>query len=1138
MKKAFMLLLLFNGVCWAQNFRYDAPFPSITTIGSVPYLVANVPPNSPKLAVCTSPANTVPCNNFATTYTATGVACPNGAQDTPQPASTSTCQATGDAQGNIGFWAPAGTYDYTVCIGLNCYGPFTVKLSGGGGGSPITLQTNGTNNSTQTLLNITGTGAISASESGGTVTLNAAPAVGTVLTNPPGSQSIVQPVSGTGTTAFISNNLANVRWVTPSYNWSFTDVAGSLGNLTTAGTNLTITLPASVSTPCPAGIDTTFGAFALAGTGSISASGTILTMTSAVMFPNYVSQAISIPNAGAGNTTLTATIVSWTDSTHVVISTPAVNTVSGKTIKVASYQYKVLISGTGTTEAAIVTGGAAVPGASSSCTLVVNTQFNHPNGYKVSSASGGIQEAINDAWVSDAPGNAATANAPVVRLMAGTDYDAWGTIYVRGWGTTLDHTGGAINCHMINEYCEFVGNWQAHPSVVGPRIINPFLVPAAANIHGCSPNTYCNVSSISNASGVYTVTTATNHNYSAGPNGVGADVVDCEFSTTGVIGHFSGVVQAVTSNTFQIAKNGSSTFSAGVYTYGFCHVMDVGIEDNAEHLVVDNLQAELFTAGRTFYSVFVNENDQHAVINGGTNRGSGAIDNTYPTAAWFVQRTDDSYAGIMNITNYELTNVNCASFGNGSNGAVWRGGVCQAFPVFGIRYLGGLQPITIQDIYQEAAVGGTNPLYPGGITLGGVSMAYLFQGGVVGNRLLGTFPTSSTYPTFACSGTSQTQRNYYVQALNGSGQASQMMYIGSSQANCGGATINLAWPAPFGIDVASVSTGAISWHLWLTTGVGTTPPNGSASAILFNSTAPTCGVNGMCTFADTQAAPSSHVVPSQIWGWRMWFWPAPIVINNSILFADIGSNSSGVASSNGMLKVSVISLACVNAGSLELESPNITQCAAPAPGNNGASLIYQLSAAGGGPISNSKGVFNLGSIAGAPYDIITLGDSNFNKAILAGGYRPLEDAGDIALGVDQGIGGLSVRAGTSVSTYINNVNDNVNWKERLTSTAKTITVPLVAGGSTPTLSGTGACSTTGSQLGGKWAGSFACTGTTGAATVTITPSGTAPNGWFCTVFDRTAGTIGPQTGSSTTTCTATFTTVTNNDVLTFQAVSF
>lgn len=131
MRKLLGFLLLSALPLCAQNVRYDAPFPSITSQYATPFLVANTPSTgSPKLSVCNSPANALPCTNYATTYTSSGSACPNGAQDTPQP-QPSACQATGDAQGNIGFWAPAGTYDYTVCVNNNCQGPYTITLTSG-----------------------------------------------------------------------------------------------------------------------------------------------------------------------------------------------------------------------------------------------------------------------------------------------------------------------------------------------------------------------------------------------------------------------------------------------------------------------------------------------------------------------------------------------------------------------------------------------------------------------------------------------------------------------------------------------------------------------------------------------------------------------------------------------------------------------------------------------------------------------------------------------------------------------------------------------------------------------------------------------------------------------------------------------
>jgi hypothetical protein len=131
----FVSIALLSVACCAQTYaRYSAPFPSVSSINNTAFLVANIAPNLPVLAVCNHPANQVPCTNYATTYTSGGVACPNGAQDTPDP-QPSACQGTGDAQGNIGFFAPAGEYDYTVCIqnSVSCFGPYTITLALGNG---------------------------------------------------------------------------------------------------------------------------------------------------------------------------------------------------------------------------------------------------------------------------------------------------------------------------------------------------------------------------------------------------------------------------------------------------------------------------------------------------------------------------------------------------------------------------------------------------------------------------------------------------------------------------------------------------------------------------------------------------------------------------------------------------------------------------------------------------------------------------------------------------------------------------------------------------------------------------------------------------------------------------------------------
>src|ERR1017187_7226589 len=149
--RVFLFVALAASFAFPQNVRYSTSFPSVSSSTAIPYLIANTPPNSPVLAVCNSPANQVPCTNYATTFTSTGSSCSSGAQDTPDP-QPSACQSTGDAQGNIGFWAPAGQYDYTVCIqnSASCFGPYTVTIGGSGGGggaSPAGVnQINASNN--------------------------------------------------------------------------------------------------------------------------------------------------------------------------------------------------------------------------------------------------------------------------------------------------------------------------------------------------------------------------------------------------------------------------------------------------------------------------------------------------------------------------------------------------------------------------------------------------------------------------------------------------------------------------------------------------------------------------------------------------------------------------------------------------------------------------------------------------------------------------------------------------------------------------------------------------------------------------------------------------------------------------------
>lgn len=85
---------------------------------------------------CNYPANAIPCTNFATTYTSLtlATACLTSTPIVLQ--GSSTCQATSDGYGNLGVYTNAGTYSYTLTSNGVTYGPYTVTLGGGGGGTP------------------------------------------------------------------------------------------------------------------------------------------------------------------------------------------------------------------------------------------------------------------------------------------------------------------------------------------------------------------------------------------------------------------------------------------------------------------------------------------------------------------------------------------------------------------------------------------------------------------------------------------------------------------------------------------------------------------------------------------------------------------------------------------------------------------------------------------------------------------------------------------------------------------------------------------------------------------------------------------------------------------------------------------
>jgi hypothetical protein len=820
--------------------------------------------------------------------------------------------------------------------------------------------------------------------------------IGSVSVTPAGSQNIAQPAG----TQFSTNNLANIRYVTPSWNW----MQSPSDNLSTPGSN-TIHL-----SPCPLGIDTA------------SAS-------------NY-------------------------------------------------YLYAVYIAGTGTPEAAPVTesAGSCPPGANSG-TITVTTQYAHGAGYTVGSSTGGIQEAWNDAWVNDFsnPPYANAIAAPYVKLVADTSYNVYSSIYMRGRGGELDGAGAMIVC-STRDRCIYIANTDGNPGGQEHKLYN-LTGTSTVNQDGVQ------VSSVSAVSGTYTITTASAHGFVVG------DTVDCEYYSNAATQHWVSKVLGAELGATQFEVNfGTSTFSgAGLYTFGFCNILNTFIEDNSDHVAIRELSLLQSGEGLGYFSYgVVDDNDQALSISGTGNRGSGILKNSskFPNGAYIYERTDQGNSGIIYLHDAEFTNINCVTAGG--NGLVITDTVCQSFPTFGVRYFGGLQPLSISNMYQESG-GITNLL----MNLG--AQAGILTGGGNGSTVTGTFPIQGYAPVFASGGSATVQRNYFVVPRSSALGYGPVLFAGSAQPASTGANILVQWPSVELQSATNQSLGTVAWDVLVTIGTGATPPYGSGTYALATGIMGSCTTGGICSFLDTQGTISAYTVAAQQFNPTFWFWPATFVLNGtSPIFVNTIDDGESSVSSLGITGVSIVADECISGSSpYEDRSPIWMQCLGTSNNPFVATLLQEQDGFNNGPVTNSKGRLNFGKPVGnTPNDILTLQDSNFNKTTATAGERPSNDAGDMAIGVDQ-TGGLSERAATSISSYIGVIPTGSNYEERLTGSGKTFNVPVNINGN---LTVTGTCTGCGSGGSGTvnsgTASELAMYSASGAAVsgdASLTDSGTTLN---------------------------------------------
>jgi len=176
-----------------------------------------------------------------------------------------------------------------------------------------------------------------------------------------------------------------------------------------------------------------------------------------------------------------ATDFAWSQSPGNNLSTPGAQMVNltqcPQGVTGSEPQYYVYISGTGTAEAALVTGGSCV-GNSLPGTLQFTTVNAHASGYAVGSASGGLQEALIAARF--IPSNPAGTSQSGKVIVPPGELKLFARVSIRASNITVDFSGSIVECWM-NDTCLFVGDIASSNSFSDITLVNPRGRPAVTN---------------------------------------------------------------------------------------------------------------------------------------------------------------------------------------------------------------------------------------------------------------------------------------------------------------------------------------------------------------------------------------------------------------------------------------------------------------------------------------------------------------------------------------------------------------------------------------------------------------------------------------------------------------------------------
>jgi hypothetical protein len=728
--------------------------------------------------------------------------------------------------------------------------------------------------------------------------------------------------------------------------------------------------------------------------------------------------------------------------------------------------YFVYISGQGTPEAAMVTGGTCTSGASSG-TIVFTPKNTHSATYVLSSASSGIQEGINDAC-GIPNGSGGNPNAHIVLPATGANSNAlpvYGSVFAHCSRALIEGHGTLLSC-STRDRCMVLGD-LVNSNHYGGTTLRGVNFTSTVSADGCQiTNTQrtSNVVTITVASGCSTIQTGdrVNINFTDVPNYWGSH----------------GPV-TVSGNSITYSQTGANLASQA--SPGTIAIQNAAIEDNAMPGTIDDVKSSSGGGGK-FNQFIVEDDDEAATIRNLDADGTQGLTCTANHCGSYVYSANLGAPVIW----VDKANIGPQCGGNGitvynNNSVRVTDSVIQGWGMWAVNTqttLGNYGGTELDNIYMEEGAGPCTQPYQGayfsaaGVIYSGNVQPLKVEGGEQPGAHIAQFTSTS--------GTGSTQYNYYVIAHD-SAMGYSFPLLAGFALTTGSGTITGQFPhVPQGSATSTVTYDIL--RMQPSASLAANAPSFPVRGACTGGSATACGsivvaqaqcAGLVCTFTDTASAnTTSYTMNTPTWEPLLPFWPAVVVLagngsqNYFTPLVMLETEASDIVSVNGNSFPQVFIRQCEDVSGVgDLFGGTWEQCLEGKADNvaNVGGLLLADGSYNRGTGSDTKGrlIFeNPTSTTGSilPHHIITLVDSNFAKTLATIGFRPPNDGNDTYIGVDNtgssSSAQLAFGSPVAISSYIGNVGDNASFLERLTVSGKTFNVPVSINGN---LTVTGTC---------------------------------------------------------------------------------